>query len=113
MSDISFSGLGSFVLFLFTCILFGLALTVLLVRQYLLSQGAVPKMVRVNTLLIQAALWPFFFAIGGLIALEILKEPAIQQRFDQYISFGIVGVSLLISLIWLIAGFQQLNKQFK
>jgi hypothetical protein len=113
MSDISFSGLGSFVLLLFTCILSGLALTVLLVRQYLLYQGAVPKMVRINTLFIQAALWPFFFAIGGLIALEVFREPSIQQRFDQYISFGIVGIGLLMSIIWLIAGFQQLNKQFK
>lgn len=113
MSDISFSGLGSFVLFLFTCILFGLIIVVLLIRQFLLYQGSTPRSVRANTLLIKASLCPFVASIGGLMALEIFRDPPTQRQFDQYLSFMIIGVGLLVAMIWLIAGLQQLNRQFK
>lgn len=113
MSDISFSGLGSFVLFLFTFIFLGLVILVLLVRQYVLYAGSQPKSVRMNNLLIKATLCPFIAAIVGMIALQIFNDPSTQVLFDRYLSFLILGTGLITGLIWLIAGFQQLNKQFK
>ncbi|MFM6975950.1 MAG: hypothetical protein ACKOW2_03775 [Sphingobacteriaceae bacterium] len=108
MSDISFSGLGSFVLFLFTTIFFGFVMLALLIRQILINATKDEKAIRLNILLFKSALFPFVIGIVGLICIDMVKDQSIKRLFDSYISVSLVVFGLTAGITWLI--FQLKNK---
>lgn len=112
MSDIGFYGLASFTIFLFICILTGLFLIILTIRQYLLFNGAQPKTVRENGVVIGAFLFPFVASVIGLTALTLFDDMESKKLFDQYIALTIAGIGFLAGIIWLIIGLKRIKKQF-
>ncbi len=111
MSDISFSGLGSFALFLTVCIFLGLCIVLFLVRQYVLFSGSDRRKVRFNSLVIEALLFPFIASVLGLTALLLAKQET-KQLFDDYLSIAIISFAILAGTIWLFWGIRKLQKQF-
>ncbi len=111
MSDITFSGLGSFALFLTVCIFLGLCIVLFLVRQYLLFSGSDRRKVRFNSLVIEALLFPFIASVLGLTALLLAKQET-KQLFDDYLSIAIISFAILAGTIWLFWGIRKLQKQF-
>ncbi len=112
MSDISFNGLGSFALFLFSCFLFAFCIVLLLIRQLLLYKKAHPHTVRCNSVFIIATLFPFFSSLIGLIIIQCINDPGINWLMDSYLSICMLGVSLVIAIIWVIMGLKALRKDF-
>ena len=111
MSDVAFNGLGSFVLFLFYTILFGLVLLLFIIRQVILNSGTEPKAKKMNLVFIKSATIPFFMGISGLIALQILDVPAYQKMFDDFLAFVLVGLGLFIGITWLIIQLRTLSEK--
>lgn len=102
MSDISFYGLGSFVLFLFTAILFGLVLLLLIIRQILLNAGTNQQAKRTNIIFLKSALIPLGMAILGLISLEIFNKISYLMVFDNFLAIAIVCLGIVLGISWLI-----------
>ncbi len=112
MSDISFNGLGSFALFLFSCFLFAFVIVLLLIRQLFLYKKAHPLAVRSNSVFILATLFPFFSSLIGLIIIQCINDPEINWLMDSYLSICMLGVALIIAIIWVIIGLKTLRKDF-
>lgn len=111
MSDISVSGLGSFVLLVFISCFFGFVIFFLAIRFSLLNFEARPKAGKTNGLMVRAALIPFLIGICGLIVLKIFeKQNEMQLLFDRYLAIAMVGMSLVLAILYLIMGLKRIEK---
>lgn len=110
MSDIGFSGLGSFALFLFISCFFGLLIFLLAVRFTLLNTEKPSNAGKINGIWLKAALIPFFMAIAGLVALSVFNgNLKLYQIFDQYLAIAMVCAGIFLGIVYLIMGYRKLN----
>ena len=103
MSDISFGGLGSLVLYIITASLFGILLFSLFIRHILLTCESKLNELKTNGVLIGASLFPFVCSALG-ITLLIFYPFSIETKvlIDKYISWMTLLASLLIGIIYII-----------
>jgi hypothetical protein len=102
MSDVSFSGLGSLVLYIISASLFGILLFCLFIRHILLTCDSKLVQMKTNCVFIGACLFPFLCAGLGIVLLIFVQfSNETNILIDRYISWMTLLAAILLGIIYL------------
>jgi hypothetical protein len=102
MSDISYSGLGSLVLYIISTSFFGILLFCLFIRHILLTCESKQAQLKTNSVFMRACLLPFLCAALGIVMLTF-NQLSIETKLllDRYMAWITLLIAFLAGMLYL------------